>query len=520
LPRGLATKPPPAPLTGDELVRVVQGGGDVRTTTGAIAALAVAGGGGTSWFAITGKPTTLLGYGIVDAVSIAALNTALALKISVSASGTFGRTLLATGAASTARLALGLGTMALEETTSYYNKGEVDDLIDGVTVGGGGAIAVGSVEDLRDVPAVEDLPALCTQSGREGIFIYSESDLSAEVAADTGGLRYIAPTDDLTGASGAWVRKPIGADSACFTDDTITVPAIVRVFRTEGYATPGDGGAKDYAYDPAVDATYVAAHPTTAFLASDGRGFKELPSSSFTPAEFQDDTVAADLAALKVDFNALLAKLQAAGIMDDGVVEPPPGDFAYELVTTLAYDAVAAENHTFADVTLPDGLLVLALLCRNGGAHAAAVAVDAGAASAVPGANGLTSMWLYNNSAGVKDIAITGTGPLGTVGLAIIAVTGANATPTQVAYVDANFTSPTPSGAMTCPPGGLLIAVYGGSDDGSGISWSVGTEIVDQALAGAWETGLFGVAVLEADGNFSASGCGYNAMTAIAIEPA
>jgi hypothetical protein len=129
---------PAGALTGDELVRVVQGAGDVRTTTGAIAALAVAGGGGTSWFAITGKPTTLLGYGIVDAVSIAALNTALALKISVSASGTFGRTLLATGAASTARLALGLGTMALEETTSYYNKSEVDDLIDGVTVGGGG----------------------------------------------------------------------------------------------------------------------------------------------------------------------------------------------------------------------------------------------------------------------------------------------------------------------------------------------------------------------------------------------
>jgi hypothetical protein len=33
------------------------------------------------------------------------------------------------------------------------------------------------------------------------------------------------------------------------------------------------------------------------------------------PAAAQADTVAADLAALKVDFNALLAKLKAAGLM-------------------------------------------------------------------------------------------------------------------------------------------------------------------------------------------------------------
>lgn len=34
------------------------------------------------------------------------------------------------------------------------------------------------------------------------------------------------------------------------------------------------------------------------------------------PAAFQADTVAADLAALKVDFNALLDKLQTAGLME------------------------------------------------------------------------------------------------------------------------------------------------------------------------------------------------------------
>lgn len=39
-----------------------------------------------------------------------------------------------------------------------------------------------------------------------------------------------------------------------------------------------------------------------------------LPSS-FTPADFQADSTASTIAGLVVDFNALLAKLKAAGIM-------------------------------------------------------------------------------------------------------------------------------------------------------------------------------------------------------------
>jgi outer membrane murein-binding lipoprotein Lpp len=39
------------------------------------------------------------------------------------------------------------------------------------------------------------------------------------------------------------------------------------------------------------------------------------PKVIANPAAAQVDTVAADLAALKVDFNALLAKLRAAGVM-------------------------------------------------------------------------------------------------------------------------------------------------------------------------------------------------------------
>jgi len=49
--------------------------------------------------------------------------------------------------------------------------------------------------------------AYLREAGREGIFKWDASDLSAEVAADTAQGIYVAPTSDTTGASGAWVRK-------------------------------------------------------------------------------------------------------------------------------------------------------------------------------------------------------------------------------------------------------------------------------------------------------------------------
>lgn len=63
----------------------------------------------------------------------------------------------------------------------------------------------------------------------------------------------------------------------------------------------------------------VARQPHTtplnaALFNQDGTPFTAL-SEEANQAAFQADTVAADLAALKVDFNALLDKLQAAGLM-------------------------------------------------------------------------------------------------------------------------------------------------------------------------------------------------------------
>lgn len=57
------------------------------------------------------------------------------------------------------------------------------------------------------------------------------------------------------------------------TMDGGIVPAGTDIVYTAGHDQVGYGAAR-YAYDPAVDAGYVAANPQTAFLAADGRGMR------------------------------------------------------------------------------------------------------------------------------------------------------------------------------------------------------------------------------------------------------
>ena len=64
-----------------------------------------------------------------------------------------------------------------------------------------------------------------------------------------------------------------------------TIPAGADVARTAGYSTTGVGIA-DYAYDPAVDAAYVAANPLSSFLSANGRGFHWISREKTTPLEF------------------------------------------------------------------------------------------------------------------------------------------------------------------------------------------------------------------------------------------
>ena len=60
----------------------------------------------------------------------------------------------------------------------------------------------------------QQLPALLTESGREGLFVFDAANCSVEVAADPQQAIYIAAAGDPTGASGAWVRRFDGAKSA------------------------------------------------------------------------------------------------------------------------------------------------------------------------------------------------------------------------------------------------------------------------------------------------------------------
>lgn len=65
--------------------------------------------------------------------------------------------------------------------------------------------------DLSALEAEEGMARNLIESGREGLFVFDTSDLSAEVTADPVQGIYVAPDSDDTGASGAWVRKFSGS---------------------------------------------------------------------------------------------------------------------------------------------------------------------------------------------------------------------------------------------------------------------------------------------------------------------
>ena len=70
-----------------------------------------------------------------------------------------------------------------------------------------------------------------------------------------------------------------------------------------------DYNAKNYT-EQGGDVTHIGGK----LIFEEGSSVEGLPSS-FTPAENQTDSEATTVAALKEDFNGLLAKLKAAGLM-------------------------------------------------------------------------------------------------------------------------------------------------------------------------------------------------------------
>lgn len=86
--------------------------------------------------------------------------------------------------------------------------------------------------------------AYLAEAGREGWFIFTDDDKSAEVTADTTQAIYVAPSTDTTGASGAWVRVYydqldvgwFGATGDGSTDDTAAIQAAIDWAADQGVA--------------------------------------------------------------------------------------------------------------------------------------------------------------------------------------------------------------------------------------------------------------------------------------------
>lgn len=104
----------------------------------------------------------------------------------------------------------------------------------------------------------QQVPALLTESGREGLFVFDGSNLSARVATDTRQGILIAPSTDPTGASGAWVRRYSGS-------------ANVRWFGVAGNDSTDDGPA------------FAAALNYLKSIAYEGFGYSSASPSLFIP---------------------------------------------------------------------------------------------------------------------------------------------------------------------------------------------------------------------------------------------
>lgn len=78
------------------------------------------------------------------------------------------------------------------------------EYVDSKTVGGVSKSA--AYANMRALSPVDGDTTIVVDRMRGGIFIFDDSDLSAEVSADPEEGVYVAPAGDTTGASGAWIR--------------------------------------------------------------------------------------------------------------------------------------------------------------------------------------------------------------------------------------------------------------------------------------------------------------------------
>lgn len=74
-----------------------------------------------------------------------------------------------------------------------------------------GLPTVATTSALAALTTTKNTSAYLSQAGRQGIFVFSGSNLSTQVTADIQQGVYVAPASDPTGASGAWVRQLFAA---------------------------------------------------------------------------------------------------------------------------------------------------------------------------------------------------------------------------------------------------------------------------------------------------------------------
>lgn len=107
----------------------------------------------------------------------------------------------------------------------------------------GASISVANRTILAALDHSAGLPAYLSEAGREGMFVWDSSNLSAKVTLDPRQGVYVAPASDTDGSSGAWVRRFSGAvnirwfgavgDNAV-TDDYAAIQAAIDFLSYEG----------------------------------------------------------------------------------------------------------------------------------------------------------------------------------------------------------------------------------------------------------------------------------------------
>lgn len=125
-----------------------------------------------------------------------------------------------------------------DKTGTELEGGDIDPFYFGQTLISvtGGNIVADTRTELAAIDGTAGSSAYLSESGREGMFVWSSASNTANVTRDPGQGVYVAPASDTTGASGAWVRKYTG-------------PVYVDWFGAVGDVTTNDATAIQRALD-------------------------------------------------------------------------------------------------------------------------------------------------------------------------------------------------------------------------------------------------------------------------------